>query len=62
MNMKIKVKMTNEELESMGVTEAQLTETILNRLDATVRNKIKIFHQVELEVVTKVKKSKLPKE
>ena len=52
--MEIKVKINQKELDSMNLDIEKLQELILERLDSTKRNNMKIFHQIELSVETEI--------
>lgn len=60
--MKIIVNATEEELKSMGLTQSELSTLVLERVDETVHNEMKIFHQVELEVEAKIETKKVAKQ
>lgn len=52
--MDIIIQTTQAELDSMALTKLELQELVLERLDATKRNHIKIFWQVELSTEVKL--------
>lgn len=60
--MKITINATEEELKSMGLTQDELQDFVLEEVDKTVHNEMKIFHQVELEVETKIEQKKVAKQ